>query len=72
MPYTVTLARYLLCLAQFRLFLNLDPLVGLGPRVSCPPLSGSDYKCPVYGDIFSFVILCFSKQLIDTWFMQQS
>ena len=65
MPYTCpNVDRALL---NFRLFLKLGPLVGLGPRASCPlcppPVGGPDYEC-LYVVTFFLVNFVFFKVVL--------
>ena len=54
----------------FAYFSNLGPLVGLGPRAHCLPHSVALIIDAFMWWHFFLSILCFLKQLIDTWFMQ--
>ena len=49
----------------FAYFSNLGPPVGLGPRARCLP-----HSVALIIGYFFLSILCFLKQLIDTWFVQ--
>ena len=56
----------------FAYFSNLGLLVSLGPRACCLPHSVALIINAFMWWHFFLSILCFLKQLIDTWFMQQS
>ena len=74
MPYTCPDVDW--ALLNFRLFLKLGPLVGLGPRASCPsasppPLGGPHYEC-LYMVTFFSCQFCVFQSSFDTWLTQQS